>query len=1340
MAERPYQGSHISFSVPRRSVPAVSHSASSSTSSASLSPSNSASQKGLRGSSAGERGAAAASTAATTAAAAAAASAAAPKQLKPPEASPERKADLVDVRLPWRPFYLQRKILVAYFAIFAGAVVGLEALLDYSGRHAGLGAQTPALRYLLRLAPTAILTLVAVLWARVEFQAKSAAPWLRLAMGPARVDQTLLLDYVSVSQPGAIWRALRNGDYGVACATAISLLLRLSVVISTGLLSVDYFSGMDQNMPITMQSEFANSAAGLAQAGSLSLFTMLGLQQDRLAYPDGLSKQFAFQQFASDSPRTTEFHATVDGFSAALECQAATLTIQNVENTAGGVQFNTSFNTQDCSIIMPMLSSSFLGSGTQDRSHFFARLGQGACGNSDDDSARRIVVFFGTGTIGAQEGALNATTTTLPVNATIPQSQQLICQPTYAINKVDVVKNGTSLNSIAMSVSPQTRQLDGVQPWDLAQAMFASYNNELAIQITDTAVPAFLPQIVNTDASMYLAFAMSGAQADGLTSPDTLLDETALEDFANSYFQQYAAILAHESLLQPASVPASSVAVLSSDRLIVRRVAAQTLAAIISLMVLLDGVIICFAPSKGFLPRDPNTIIDTATLLAHSRPLLQALRGAGGADLATVRSRLEASLFYTGVEAYDRDSSATGQGYFKILGGESSLETSSEVAEPAGRWAYPLGLHPALKTLVFVGMAGLIAALEVSLRVSDHNKGVGNVGDDTFLYLLWTVVPALVVALPVLYLVASDLSVRAVAPYAELIRGGSFMSMSMNLVDKLTPVAFVNALISGNWAVLGSTSAAILGALLPIFVASLFSTMSVPASTPVSLQSLDFFSNTTAPPSRDFCTSCTNGTLISSLLLDANVSYPDFTFGDLVFPALSMPSAPASMDTTAANGMTVTATIPAARPFMTCLFFTQKEITVNLTTDYKTGGIVNPLRIEIPGEQNRGTSELLASTFILGTADGSSDVSATTIDSNAFFGKADYRPIEADDGSNISHWVYAWGQLSNANTNQAAVEAISALSCNESMQQLNVDAAFDGLSLQIDTENPPRPIEPTAVASGVGLADVLQYTDLVNVSTPYLLDGFFSSLVTSRFAIPVADLGIEDNSIAQGTVSQAIIKQHGIIRAQVVSTWNRRPTIASDSQGQAFPTDIDGGTMGDARAVSFPATMLNTPSGGKRRVVQDAISTRILQALLGAVLIASLVSWLSLRRTNVLPRSPTSIASVAALLADGNVFGFLGRGAEWEPTNEVRTLFRDGLYVTARFSLDWGPARRRRREEALSSNGFNSLEQQEEEGEVFGINAVRTGGWGGGENVGLGMQARVGYTQRAYVRDLGWQT
>ena len=152
--------------------------------------------------------------------------------------------------------------------------------------------------------------------------------------------------------------------------------------------------------------------------------------------------------------------------------------------------------------------------------------------------------------------------------------------------------------------------------------------------------------------------------------------------------------------------------------------------------------------------------------------------------------------------------------------------------------------------------------------------------------------------------------------------------------------------------------------------------------------------------------------------------------------------------------------------------------------------------------------------------------------------------------------------------------------------------------------------------------------------------------------------------------------------------------------------------------------------------MQDLVTTRILQSLLAAMVFFTIIGWIAFPKPNILPRPPTSIASVAALLVDGNVFGFLGRGAEWQTADEVQAVFKDGLHVTAGFKLGWDKLRKRRREETLATWGMNGSVQKEK---VFSISAMRTGGWGGGENVGLGLQARVGYGHRRFVSDWGWR-
>lgn len=82
-----------------------------------------------------------------------------------------------------------------------------------------------------------------------------------------------------------------------------------------------------------------------------------------------------------------------------------------------------------------------------------------------------------------------------------------------------------------------------------------------------------------------------------------------------------------------------------------------------------------------------------------------------------------------------------------------------------------------------------------------------------------------------------------------------------------------------------------------------------------------------------------------------------------------------------------------------------------------------------------------------------------------------------------------------------------------------------------------------------------------------------------------------------------------------------------------LPNDTGADTIG--WPITINATAI-TPDG-TRQVVQDEVSTRALEALLGVVLVLSLTSWILEPHTDVLPDSATSISVVTTLIRNGNL-------------------------------------------------------------------------------------------------------
>src|SRR5690606_1108594 len=97
----------------------------------------------------------------------------------------------------------------------------------------------------------------------------------------------------------------------------------------------------------------------------------------------------------------------------------------------------------------------------------------------------------------------------------------------------------------------------------------------------------------------------------------------------------------------------------------------------------------------------------------------------------------------------------------------------------------------------------------------------------------------------------------------------------------------------------------------------------------------------------------------------------------------------------------------------------------------------------------------------------------------------------------------------------------------------------------------------------------------------------------------------------------------------------------------------------------------------------------------------------------------------------GNIFGFLPRGAEWMTEAEIESAFLDGREGMG-FKISWeAVAKRRRGREGRGRAGSLFAGSQRGDAEsgqgerAFAVRVVRTGGWGGGVDAGLGILARV---------------
>ncbi|KAJ5970694.1 uncharacterized protein N7479_000612 [Penicillium vulpinum] len=157
----------------------------------------------------------------------------------------------IEHKIPgWQPSYLRRRVLIVFVMTFCGVIATLEALNHVSQVHDRINSSVEIYRYLWTYGPTAMFTVIATFWSRVEFQVKQRAPWKSTAERSGEAREFILLDYVSETQLSSLVKSIRNKHFDVAAGVTCSMLLRLLVIFSTSLFSVQTVQAHQSSNPI----------------------------------------------------------------------------------------------------------------------------------------------------------------------------------------------------------------------------------------------------------------------------------------------------------------------------------------------------------------------------------------------------------------------------------------------------------------------------------------------------------------------------------------------------------------------------------------------------------------------------------------------------------------------------------------------------------------------------------------------------------------------------------------------------------------------------------------------------------------------------------------------------------------------------------------------------------------------------------------------------------------------------------------------------------------------------------------------------------------------------------
>ncbi|KAJ5214969.1 hypothetical protein N7468_010648 [Penicillium chermesinum] len=1155
----------------------------------------------------------------------------------------DERGDVVHVK--WRPLYLRRRILFAFIFVFCALIATLAALDQTSKANSGLATPIKNLHYSWTYGPTAVLTIVAAVWSRVEFQTKQNAPWQGMLSKPQmEASKSVLLDYVSMLQPVTIVKALQNRHYFVAASVSSSLILRLLIIFSTGLFSLQPTPIIKGEAPVqlTTSIDTLNGSAKLSTASSKAYDDLNAIIYKNAPYGEGTTSKIAYQGVSfAGLPSNSLINATIETISSDLECESASFNAANFSTYGEGTLMTATCN----------MTIDFDSIWDNNDLRLITQVGPiQKCSNSNDTADQRIPLFIGNTYYSTDHPGINGNPPLL--NLSLSRSVQHICKPTYTVRSILANLNTSGSSSMALGQYVGSGSIrKNLTAVDIASQAFSYMNTYMKSPRPADSDELFSGDNVTIDLSFKLGARLSGFQG---TAQD-IFERNMTVPLFSTFYHAITAQVVGEALFQPKLSNTTGNVISTEDRLLVTDLSLYAMITCLILLILLVVAMTLLKAHQAMAPWNPNTMMAVASILANNPALQEAIQGTGLISEKALHNHLSGQRYTTQI---------TKDGLHVVIAGASMGETKSP-REALATWKpFPSRFF---RAGFFVILVGIIAALEGVLRISQTRNGLGTVSDSAFIHYSWTLLPAFIMVLISLCFGSIDFNVRSLAPYSKLKEksGVDWQYLkTTNYMDSLGVVNILNALQRREFAVLITSFATIIGSVLTIVSSGLYSAMDTSAVSSVNftqgsmpMNPLTFSHKLSVMNQANLTTSIQNtkygvtGAQTASEILQNNLSFPQWTWNELAFPNMTLQLPVTEENTT---GLYADILLPASRSSLDCQLRNLSQLPHSFTampTD-STSPYAGPTLLvnttvlpcfqdeSIRSEQiqirGAGMNTAVEGKYLPVGYFGSTLQSICYLNGSSL--QATYERNSAYN-FNKNQVTYIWGK-----TTANKLENLVELACMDSPETVQTKVRLKLPELTIDETRPPATIESTATKADnvlLPLNDAWYYLQSYDESATGL-GSFFQALVAGKYAIPREYLRDIDRT---DTVVEAIKYQHRIIRAQ---------QLGLDAQEAA--DDI----------LKSKPLLGNLTNPSDRRLFQDAASTRALEALLAIMLVLGIVSSILLNTDGVLPKNPNSIAAIASLLADCNFLEFFHHVPD--PTDEkIGTT----VFSKSRFHLGW---------------------------------------------------------------------
>ncbi|KAB2570004.1 hypothetical protein DBV05_g11333 [Lasiodiplodia theobromae] len=806
----------------------------------------------------------------------------------------------------------------------------------------------------------------------------------------------------------------------------------------------------------------------------------------------------------------------------------------------------------------------------------------------------------------------------------------LLCKPSYAIDSRDIVMDGAGkLVSAGPQNSSTSRGEDQlpIQQWDLVTNILDSVNNAS----NAASGPANEIQDIGSDGSTRSALDSFMYCLVAFLNPSNitdLLDIDLLQKESERFYNVVSAQMAKDYLMVPSDREVSGDVTADQQRLRIRGLSFYMMEVILGVLIVIAAALYFLAPRNN-TSRDPGSIGGLAAIMAESPSLYQSLSRCGSAGISTLRSRLSTYSTLSFMQL------SGGRPEFRVVMAPGNpvapaRASDAESSEDKIRWWRPLAMSRVTKTGVTLYLLLLIAALESTYQASVKHDGLADVETESYVRYTWSYIPALSMFIAQLLVgMIGDVS-KIFAPFHELRRKGPVPAKALfsDPLSHVTIQTVFTAIPTKQFALLAMSLAMLLTPLLTIVASGLFSPETSEYTQAVTAKLTDAFNLTDATISMQ-------SAFVIGLLLQSNLSYPAWTYGELALPQLRLDTIqqtgkPINASAPSFNSSTINLTVPAPRASLNCTYLPPGDIYV-FTDDFSAF-------------TQAATPTLLAN---------NSDCTAL------------YSTLE---GTNLPPRPFGWtqsvigdcgyirGVYGPSTADNATAQGFACTPAIEQVQ-VNLTLRLPGYDV-VDAVALEGTAEPFEAAEGwdwndFDLADILPgagYTDASSSTT----DDDGETAATNATGSPLGDFDTTFQAILDSTpnitaasdlfgpdafprVASSLQHVFRLAFAQVVNREFRVPVAAaSSSSSSSSASSSSSPSSPSASAGTVLNATLTNPH--RLRLKQSSLSTRLLESLLAAIAVC-LVAGCALMDDvrEVLPKNPCSVAAAASLVADAGV-------------------------------------------------------------------------------------------------------